>query len=253
MKIISLGWGVQSFTLAAMSAIGDLPKVDAAIHADTRHESILTYEFSKRWTSWLAERGVNVVTVQPLDSDFYNRDNLNGLGAPPLYTASKNKGDGQMMRSCTQRWKIAPIRRWLQENRKEAKVEQWIGISLDEFQRMKESQVSYIKHYWPLIDKKMTRSDCILWLQKNGIEVPVKSSCTFCPYHNTAEWTRVKNTPSDWQEAVLVDDKIRDARLPYKLFVHPSRKPLSSIDFRTPQEKGQLDLWEEECEGICGI
>ncbi len=50
MNIISLGWGVQSFTLAAMSALGDLPRIDAAVHADTTHESILTYEFASRWT-----------------------------------------------------------------------------------------------------------------------------------------------------------------------------------------------------------
>ena len=33
MKIISLGWGVQSFTLAAMVALGELEPVDFAIHA----------------------------------------------------------------------------------------------------------------------------------------------------------------------------------------------------------------------------
>ena len=32
------GLGVQSFALAAMSALGVLPPVDAAVHADTSHE-----------------------------------------------------------------------------------------------------------------------------------------------------------------------------------------------------------------------
>ncbi len=63
MKIISLGWGVQSFTLAAMVALGELEPVDAAVHADTTHESILTYQFAERWTPWLVERGVKVVKV----------------------------------------------------------------------------------------------------------------------------------------------------------------------------------------------
>ena len=35
MIYINLGWGIQSFTMAAMSALGTLPRVDAAIHADT--------------------------------------------------------------------------------------------------------------------------------------------------------------------------------------------------------------------------
>ena len=50
MKVISLGWGVQSFTLAAMVALGELEPVDYAIHADTTHESILTYRFAEKWT-----------------------------------------------------------------------------------------------------------------------------------------------------------------------------------------------------------
>lgn len=63
MRVISLGWGVQSFTLAAMSALGELPKVDYAIHADTTHESQLTYAFARKWTPWLEEHGVIVVVV----------------------------------------------------------------------------------------------------------------------------------------------------------------------------------------------
>lgn len=50
MIAISLGWGVQSFTLAAMSALGELPAVDVAIHADTTHEASGTYAFAARWT-----------------------------------------------------------------------------------------------------------------------------------------------------------------------------------------------------------
>ena len=63
MRVISLGWGIQSWALAAMSALGKLPPVDAAIHADTTYERAETYEFAARWTPWLEERGVPVVTV----------------------------------------------------------------------------------------------------------------------------------------------------------------------------------------------
>ena len=52
------GWGVQSWTILAMVALGELGPIDAAIHADTRHESRLTYEFAARW-GWIRS-----VTVQ---------------------------------------------------------------------------------------------------------------------------------------------------------------------------------------------
>jgi hypothetical protein len=150
-----------------------------------------------------------------------------------------------------------PIRRWLQANRNGEPVEQWIGISLDEFRRMKDSDVKYITHRWPLIERRMTRKDCVEWLKAHDLEVPPKSSCVFCPYHNMAGWRDLKASGNgDWQKAVEVDEAIRKVRPPYDLFVHPSRKPLSEIDLRTPQEKGQLELWanwDEECSGVCGV
>ena len=36
LKILSLGWGVQSWTLAAMAALGEIPMPDYAVHADRK-------------------------------------------------------------------------------------------------------------------------------------------------------------------------------------------------------------------------
>lgn len=252
MKIISLGWGVQSFTLAAMSALGDLPKVDAAVHADTTHESLLTYQFAERWTPWLEERGVKVVTVRN-DKNEIVTNRVGGEIFIPAFTNTPSSNGGRLRRQCTQRWKIAPLRRWLQVNRNGERVEQWIGISTDEFQRMRDSEVKYITNLYPLIDAGISRSGCEKYLTEKGIEVPPKSACTFCPFHNTAEWRRIRNTPEDWNNAVALDDRIRKVRPPYDLFVHPSRKPLSQVDLRTEEQKGQMSLWDQECFGVCGV
>lgn len=252
MKIISLGWGVQSFTLAVMSALGDLPPIDAAVHADTTHESILTYQFSERWLPWLVERGVKVVTVRNEKNEIIT-NRVGGKIFIPAFTNTPSSNGGQLRRQCTQRWKVAPLRRWLQKNRNGERVDQWIGISLDEYQRIRDSDVKYCSNIYPLVANGITRADCVKYLENKGIEVPPKSACTFCPFHNTAEWRRIHNTPQDWESAVSVDERIRKVRPPYDLFVHPSRKPLASVDFRTLQEKGQLELWDEECSGLCGV
>lgn len=250
MIAISLGWGVQSFTLAAMSALGELDPVDVAIHADTTHESKLTYEFAARWTPWLEERGVRVVTV----SDPEQSANVTTFKTDiPAFTVDNSDNSGMLRRQCTHRWKINPMRKWLQDNRNGATVEQWLGISLDEFQRMKDSDRKYIQHRWPLIERRMTRLDCMTWLDRHGIEIPPKSACTFCPFHSTAEWRRVKNTPEDWEKAVAVDEAIRSVRPPYDLFLHPSRIPLVDVDLRGEADRGQLSLWDAECSGVCGV
>ena len=158
-----------------------------------------------------------------------------------------------LRRQCTHRWKVQPLRRWLQANRNGAQVEQWLGISLDEFQRMKDSDVKYCVNRWPLIERRMTRLDCITWLDRHSIEIPPKSACTFCPFHSIAEWRRIRQTPEDWAEAVAVDEAIRKVRPPYDLYLHPARIPLVDVDLRSEQDKGQLSLWDNECAGVCGV
>ena len=253
MIALSLGWGVQSFTLAAMVALGDLEPVDVAIHADTTHEASGTYDFAAHWTPWLEQRGVRVVTVVDKRPEIVT-NRVGGKIFIPSFTATPSANGGQLRRQCTQRWKIAPMRRWLQANRNGAHVEQWLGISLDEFQRVKDSDVKYITHRWPLIENRMTRWDCVRYLEVNGLEVPPKSACVFCPYHNAAAWRDMKTQGgADWQKAVEVDEAIRKVRPPYDLFLHPARIPLVDVDLRSEQDKGQLSLWDAECTGICGV
>lgn len=250
-KVLSLGWGVQSFTLAAMSALGEFEMPDVAIHADTTHESKLTYEFKDRWRWWLHDKGLKIITVKPDQKKLSAFNQWRGVFIP-AYT-SNGKTNGQLRRQCTGDWKIAPIRRYIQANRNKRPVELWIGISTDEALRMKPSDAKYITNRWPLIELGMSRKDCIKYLNNFGIEVPPRSACTFCPYHSTEEWRRIKENSEDWKNAMEHDMAIRKMRPPFDLFVHPSRKPLAEVDLRTLEEKGQMRLWDEECEGICGI
>ena len=253
MIVLSLGWGVQSFTMAAMSALGDLPKIDVAIHADTTHERSETYSFAKRWTPWLEEHGIKVVTVKDNNPRIIT-DRLGGKIFIPAFTATNSDHGGQLRRQCTGRWKISPMRRWLQQNRNGEPVEMWIGISTDEALRMKPSDVKYINNRWPLIEKRMSRIDCEKYLKQHGLEIPPKSACVFCPYHDFATWRETKLANNgDWEKAIDIDRSIRKVRPPYDLYLHPSRKPLDEIDFRNDIDRGQLSLWDEECEGICGI
>ena len=248
---LSLGWGVQSFTLAAMAALGELPKPDVCIHADTRHEFSLTYKFRELYTSWLEKHGLRVVVVVATHEKKNIIDKWGGMQLP-AFTQGRD-GHGQIRRQCTHEWKIRPMRQWLQKNRNKQPVEIWLGISTDEALRMRQSDVKYITNYYPLIEMGMSRKDCKDWLINHDFPVPPKSACTFCPFHTTKEWRHIKANPQDWNEAVGVDQMIRNARPPDFLYLHPSRKPLMTVDFRTMEEKGQMRLWDEECSGMCGV
>ena len=253
MRVISLGWGVQSFALAAMSALGELPPVDAAIHADTTHERRETYEFAAKWTPWLEERGVKVVTVNNGRRTVI--DAWGGMMLPAFAAWPTGEASGMMRRQCTHDWKVAPIKRWLQKNRNTEAIDLWIGITLDEWDRMRTSDVQYIQNAYPfieLLERPWTRGMVMRWLRDNDLEIPVKSSCVFCPYHDHATWREIKLSGNgDWKKAVEVDRTIRDKRPGYKCYLHAQRTPLEDVDLRNEQDHGQLELWGQECTGLC--
>lgn len=263
-RLISLGWGVQSFTLAAMSALGELPRVDVAIHADSTHERTSTYRFARQWTPWLQEHGVRVATVTAERAfaleqkrvksviipafTWYNTPEVDPLDeCEPTGNAVKTRG--QLRRQCTQRWKIRPMRRWLRANYPGGRFEMWLGISADEIERARPSDVRYIGNRFPLLEKRMAREDCKRWLISHGLGIPTKSSCVFCPYHSAGAWRELKASGGgDWAEAVRADELIRSARPPFDLYVHSSRKPLAEIGDGID---AQPSLFAEECTGYC--
>ncbi len=112
-RVLSLGWGVQSFTIAAMVALGEIEPVDFAVHSDTGYETVDTYQFAERWTNWLEERGVKVVVVKPISNNIVENG---GRVYIPVYTESES-ARGMLRRQCTDEWKIRPVRRCLQTHR----------------------------------------------------------------------------------------------------------------------------------------
>lgn len=255
LRVLSLGWGVQSWTIAAMIALGELPPVDYAVHADTQWERQGTYQFAAQMTEWLKERGVQVVTVSGTRTEVVRQPNTVGVMIP-AFTVNQDGSHGQVRRQCTGEWKIRPLRRfaaaWLAENgfkKTPGVVEAVLGISWDEATRSRSSEVAYIENTYPLVDARITRQDCIAWLEAKQLPIPLKSACVFCPYHNKATWERMARTGGeDWEKTLEVDEAIRDKRPKGQLFVHPARVPLA--DAVSPLAADQTEMWPEaNCDG----
>ena len=255
---LSLGWGVQSWTIAAMIALGHLPPIDVAIHSDTGYEAAHTYLHAEQWTPWLQERGLKVLTVKPNDNDIIKTWGQGTVQIPAMTLAKATGKHGQIARQCTRYWKIKPIHRTLREllgtqRPKPASVHSWQGISLDEFTRMRSSDTAYITNVYPLVDMRMTRNDCIQWLTTHDLPVPPKSACVFCPFHRISHWKDMKSRgDADWDLAVAVDHSIRDIRQQHTLYLHPARLPLPEA-IRIPEDYGaeQLEM-DLPCDGgVC--
>ena len=262
LRVLSLGWGVQSWTLAAMAAVGELEPVDYAIHADTGWEQSGTYTHAARWTPWLVERGVNVVTVKAQRNDVVRADWGSGAIMIPAYSLDRASGDrGQIKRQCTHDWKIMPIRAFIRQElqsrgltKTPGRVESIQGISLDEFHRMRDSDVKYIVNRYPLVDRRMTRANCVTWLHAHDLPVPAKSACIFCPFTNNRGWRHLKQAGGyDWETAKEVDANIRDRRSKCTLYIHPARKPLAEA-VRIPEDEGAHQIELAGCDGgVCFV
>ena len=52
-----------------------------------------------------------------------------------------------------------------------------------------------------------------------------------------------------------MDEALREAqgRFHGKRFLHADRIPLRNVDLRTAEDRGQLDMFNMECEGMCGV
>lgn len=278
LEVISLGAGVQSSTMALMAAVGEIaPMPSCAIFADTQSEPRAVYA----WLDWLETQlpfPVYRVTAGSL-ADKATTVHLSRSGSKytnaniPVYIKSPVAGErpGIQSRQCTGDFKIDPINRrirqlvgkdiraWRRAGRLgDRPVRQWIGISLDEAQRMKPSRSDFIENVWPLIDRRLRRADCLRWMASRGYPEPPRSACVFCPYHSDPEWQRLKTEdPEAFEAAAQWETRYQASLAQVKRvrgvpFLHDSCVPLREIDFARGGRR-QQDLFGNECEGMCGV
>lgn len=253
LKVLSLGVGVQSSTIALMAKDGVIDKVDCAIFSDTGWEPKGVYEYLEFLKSTLPYP-LHIVKKGNLREDTLS---LGRSASMPLFTSS----GGKLFRQCTQDYKIAPVQTKVREiigvkrvYGDEIKCHMLIGISLDEIQRAKGSRVKWIKNVFPLLELELTRENCLKWLNDNNYPIPPKSSCIGCPFHDNDHWRNMKkHNPKEFQDAIDFDNKVRvHPKLRDEVFIHRSLKPLENVDL-TEKKTNQMNWFIEECDGFCGV
>ena len=278
LRILSLGAGVQSSALALMIERGEVAGVSCAIFSDTGAEPPGVY----KWLDWLTDQlSYPVHIVKEKEGLTIQIEKSVGPGGTrssgaPFYAHTKSfkehKGaliqvserEGMLRRQCTLEFKIKPIDRKVRELLgvkkgervpKGIRVESLQGITVDEIQRMRINPHKWCENLYPLVDLRMSRHDCLRWMERNGYPPPPRSACVYCPYRSNNEWRALKREdPAGWDEAVRIDHLIRGGVRGTKapLFVHQSLKPLDEVDLRTDEDRGQMTFLGE-CEGLCGV
>lgn len=239
-----------------MSCRGVLPKLDAAIFADTQWEPKAVYAWLDTVLQPEAEKAgipIHRVSKGNIRTDAI-KSTMSGSrwASMPVYTF-EDGATGQAMRQCTQEYKIDPINKKMREIAIGQHVELWFGISGDEMRRMRMSKVRWIAHYYPLVfafDRPWHRYHCLEWLKEQGFPAAPRSACIGCPYRDNEQWRSLSQ--DEFLDAVMFDRMRKFGNMKAEGYLHRSCRPLESVDLETLEEKGQIN-WLNECEGMCGV
>ena len=266
LRVLSLGAGVQSTTLLMMMIAGEIEMADHVVFSDTGWEPVEVYTHLEWCEKIMQEHGMafHKVTAGNIKTDFL--DGSKRFASMPFYIQNENGKKGMVRRQCTGDYKIKPLMKkqrelaGLQPRQRSQKhlITTIIGISYDEVQRMRDPQFNWITHEYPLIDLKMTREDCLAWMARHELPKPPRSACIGCPFKSQNEWRLLKESPIDWADAVDFDHALREnprisERYRGNAFLHPSMTPLDEVDLRSDSDKGIFSLFDQECEGMCGV
>jgi len=278
---LSLGAGVQSSTLYLMACHGEFGNPpEAAIFADTGWEPMGVYD----WLDYLKDgihqmakdcgrTDIRHIPIHVIKYGNLREDSISNVLTPPgdakpfasipLHGYSLEDRPMMMRRQCTREYKVTPITKKIRKlleykphQRVKTNIDLWIGISKDEVQRAKPNREKWITNQWPLLDRNMTREDCKTWMIDHKYPVPPKSACLGCPYHDDNTWRDMKmNNPKDFKDTVEFERIIHNGLKDSKgiVYIHNSLKLLDEVDFENAEDKGQLNMFNNECEGYCGI
>ncbi len=255
LEIISLGGGVQSSALVILNTLGYVqPRASYAVFADTGGEFESTLEYIELLQGWTAAHGgPQVVTVRREGPGLYAYHwDPNSRPVTPLPVRAEPSG-GLWKRDCTIRWKIKVVQRWLRDQGAERATVQ-LGISIDETQRVKRSPDPWITNRWPLIELRLSRTDCRRIIAEAGLPVPSKSACWFCPLRPIGYWRWLAAyDPERFEAAVKLEDRINEwnreaGKAP--CYLSSAHRPLRQA-FSTEQLPLLPQGEEEECGGFC--
>jgi hypothetical protein len=186
---LSYGGGVNSVALMILLIQEKLP-LDGVVFADSGGEVPETYAYLDTAREYLAPHGITLTVVAKTGLNLYD-------------TCMKR----QVIPSTLWRWstrdaKVTPILRHYRSLG--THVNQYLAIARDEAHRMKDSRVEYVTNIYPLIERKLTRDDCVQIITDAGLPLPPKSACFFCPFSSVSRWRWLYDEHPDLFEKAMV-------------------------------------------------
>lgn len=193
-NIFSFGGGVQSVTaliLAANKKIDYQLFLFANVGNDSENPNTLDY-FYNIALPYAKNNNIELIELDKKKKDGSQntiyRNLLESKRSIIIPVRLQNGAFGK--RGCTWDYKIEVISRYILKNIVlDEPINLGLGITTDEFHRMRNKGVHwYLNPNYPLIDLNLSRNNCIDIIKAEGLPIPDKSSCWFCPFKNYTDW-----------------------------------------------------------------
>jgi len=209
--VVTYGGGVN--TIAALIRIRRLGMVpDAIVMADPGSEGRGTVQYRDVvMPPWLRSAGFPQVTVitrieegarvkrawrlETLEAECARLASLPSVAYGWKKCSAKYKGD-------TQRWWAARQRFAIDEWARGCRIIKAIGYDAGESHRViagfqNEWERARFEPWYPLVEAGLDRDDCEDLIRDEGLPLPPKSSCTFCPNKSLEEWEQLRAEEPD--------------------------------------------------------
>jgi hypothetical protein len=206
-RFLSYGGGVQSTCIILMAVDGLIDKPDVVVFADTGSESEQTYSTVESIKKICQDSEIDFMTVknriEGVDEGIPLHEYYAQKTTPPYLPMVTNP-------RCTHHFKIYPVRRYIKTLVDQSKPKPWatciLGITTDEKHRARSSMVKWIENDYLLIDRSMSRQDCIDYIQKNWPQLDVsKSGCFCCPYQSAKKWAKLSQDKEKFSLALEME------------------------------------------------
>jgi len=198
---IAYGMGVDSTAvlvfLARMYRAGiEAARPDLITFADTGGEKRETYEYFEIINRWLISIGFPTVTVVTNNNERYHSLEEECLIKRMLVSLAYPGGPGGANKGCSLKWKKqaqdayrathpACVEAWNADERCYVMIGYDAGPA--DMRRKAIDDDSEYRYWYPLRELKWDRKQCKVEIEREGLPVPMKSACFFCPANTPAE------------------------------------------------------------------
>jgi hypothetical protein len=216
--VLSFGGGVNSVALMVL-LLQKGYALEKVVFADTGDELPETYAYLDVARRYLKDYDLDLTVVRK----------RNGKS---LYETC---WDRRVFPSAIWRWstrdfKVTPIHRYYRKLG--GTINQYLAIAWDEIERMKDSRVEYVTNFYPLIDLRITRNDCVEIIEDAGLPVPPRSACYFCPFNSVARWQQLHlEHPDLYAKAMALEEHSK--HFPSQRLTDQAFRNRSDVSLRT--------------------